>query len=303
MAVELGHLATFLAVYRSENLTSASRALHLSQPAVSAHLKALEAELGSPLFVRLARGVTPTPLARQLADEVATPLDALHDVARTRHPATSPAKATCFLGGPSDALAELVLPALVPLVAAGLRLRVRTGLTDPLLHALGDGELDLVIATTPTRRRNVLTQPLLVERLQLVGAASLLERLDAPGLSQDVVGILRTVPLLAYDETAPLVRRYFRDQFPGVAPPVPQVTVNDLRALGALAAAGAGWTVVPDYLRTRGDGLVLLHRPAEAPTNTLYLATRASRRHHTAVAAVHDHLVQILERDHGTGPA
>lgn len=291
--MELSHLATFLAVYRAGNLTAAARDLHLSQPAVSAHIKALEAEVASPLFVRMARGVTATPIAHQLADDIATPLDALHHVAHTLNPSAPAATASCFLGGPSDALSALILPALAPLIADGLRLRVRTGLTRPLLEALSDGELDLVIATTPRRRRNVVTEPLFVERLQLLGAAALVEGLDARRLRSNPVAVLRELPLLSYDVNVPLVRRYFRQEFPLEQPPPPQVTMSDLRALDFLARTGAGWTVLPDYLAAAplacGE-LVLLHQPSSPPINTVHLATRASRRHHPAIAAVHEHL-------------
>ena len=73
----LDELRTFLAVYRAGTLTAAAQALHLSQPSVSAHLRALEEEIGTPLFVRRARGVEPTARGEALARAVADPLDSL----------------------------------------------------------------------------------------------------------------------------------------------------------------------------------------------------------------------------------
>jgi DNA-binding transcriptional LysR family regulator len=293
MAMELSHLDTFLAVYRSGNITAAARDLHLSQPAVTAHIKALESELGSALFVRLARGVSSTDLARRLAEDVTTPLDALHLSIGRFNPAAPQTTASCMIGGPSDALAELILPALTPLIRGGLRLQARVGLTDQLLTALTDGELDLVVATTPARRRNVITEPLFAERLQLVASPAVRSTFTGP----DLVESLRQQPLLAYADNTPLVRRYFRDRFPGVTAPTAQVVVPDLRALAALVINDAGWTVLPDYIvaAALADGsMVLGDSPTEPPTNQLYLATRASRRHHPSIAAVHDALINAL---------
>lgn len=58
--MDLHQLQTFAAVARERSITRASEVLHLSQPAVSAHIKAIEDELGLTLFERTARGMTLT---------------------------------------------------------------------------------------------------------------------------------------------------------------------------------------------------------------------------------------------------
>jgi len=50
-------LATFVAVHRAGSISAASEALHLSQPAVTRRLQALERQLGAPLFDRLPAGL------------------------------------------------------------------------------------------------------------------------------------------------------------------------------------------------------------------------------------------------------
>ena len=66
-------LKYFLAVAREENITKASEALHLSQPALSRQLMQLEEELGTELFIRGKRKITLTPagtLLRRRALEI-----------------------------------------------------------------------------------------------------------------------------------------------------------------------------------------------------------------------------------------
>ncbi|MDQ2951680.1 MAG: LysR family transcriptional regulator, partial [Chloroflexota bacterium] len=46
------HLESFVEVARRENVSRAAEALFLTQPAITARLKALERDLGVELFVR-----------------------------------------------------------------------------------------------------------------------------------------------------------------------------------------------------------------------------------------------------------
>ncbi len=71
--MELYQLKTFATVAEESHLTRAAERLNTSQPAVSAHIKALEAELGIKLFERTPKGMKLTPhgvLLKQRADQV-----------------------------------------------------------------------------------------------------------------------------------------------------------------------------------------------------------------------------------------
>jgi DNA-binding transcriptional LysR family regulator len=64
--MELYQLRSFAAVAEHGHLTRAAERLHVSQPAVSAQIRALEDELGVPLFDRGATGMTLTPEGSKL---------------------------------------------------------------------------------------------------------------------------------------------------------------------------------------------------------------------------------------------
>ncbi|HEY5226939.1 MAG TPA: LysR family transcriptional regulator, partial [Opitutaceae bacterium] len=55
--MELRHLRTFLAVADTLNISEAARRLHVTQPALSRHIRDLEHSVGHPLFVRHPNGL------------------------------------------------------------------------------------------------------------------------------------------------------------------------------------------------------------------------------------------------------
>lgn len=61
------HLAAFQAVVETGSVTAAAQRLHVSQPALTREIRALEERLGVALFDRLPRGMSPTEAGRLLA--------------------------------------------------------------------------------------------------------------------------------------------------------------------------------------------------------------------------------------------
>ncbi|OUO61667.1 hypothetical protein B5F74_03310 [Collinsella sp. An271] len=57
---------TFLEVCRQRSYTRAAEELHISQPAVSQHIRQLEQQYGCALFVKAGRGIEPTPAGDEL---------------------------------------------------------------------------------------------------------------------------------------------------------------------------------------------------------------------------------------------
>ena len=75
--MDLNQLRTFVTVADFGHLTRAAEALHLSQPAVSGHIKALEEGFGVTLFERSSSGMSLTPSGRRLLAESAQIIDAV----------------------------------------------------------------------------------------------------------------------------------------------------------------------------------------------------------------------------------
>jgi DNA-binding transcriptional LysR family regulator len=58
--MDIHQLRVFIAVYKRKSFSKAAEELHLTQPTVSDHIKALEGELNCRLFDRLSRKIIPT---------------------------------------------------------------------------------------------------------------------------------------------------------------------------------------------------------------------------------------------------
>lgn len=67
--MDLRSLRYFIAVLEAGSLSRAAGSLYVAQPALTAQIKKLEAELGTRLFDRSHAGVTPTPAGMQLYED------------------------------------------------------------------------------------------------------------------------------------------------------------------------------------------------------------------------------------------
>ena len=302
---DIDRLRAFIAIHRHGSVTEAARQLHMSQPAVTHQLQALEATTGRRLFRRLPRGVEPTPAGRELAEQLGTHLDSLEEAwgqwlgrMQANAESGSMAGATVYLGGPSEFVSGRVLPALGPLIAGGVRVRVLVGTDADVLAGLEAQELDLAVLTAPLDKAGVTVELLGREEYVLVGSPDMAVELGDLGAGgRRAARQLEHVPLLAYAEELPLLRTYWQAVF-GTEPNVlAAVVANSLPALAALAERGLGVTVLPRHvcedLLVAGR-LVKLVSPRVPPVSDLWLAWNSGSRRTPAVRAAFDRIHDVV---------
>jgi DNA-binding transcriptional LysR family regulator len=147
VVVDPRRLLVFREVGRAGSLAGAARALGWTQPAVSQHVRRLEADSGTPLVVRVGRGVALTEAGRALmrhADAVAERLAlADQDLAALSGLAAGQVRVAAF----PTAAAVLLPPVLADLLTRAPGLDVRFVELEPpeAEAAVRGGEVDLAV--------------------------------------------------------------------------------------------------------------------------------------------------------------
>jgi DNA-binding transcriptional LysR family regulator len=291
-------LRSFLTVYRAGTFTRAAHELHLTQPAVSLHIKSLESQLGKRLFRRAARGVTPTAAGRELAQAVGPHLDALEGVVDHVQGGSDAVGESLYIGGPEEFLSMRVLPELVDFMDDGMRVRMHFDVNQPIMDRLTAGELDLAVFTADLRQRGVETQPFGYELLELVAAPIWRDWLGEVQEGSAGAARLTDIPIATYDEDLPLVQLYWQSVFNTRAQMRASLVANSLRAALMFARNGAGITVLPSHTCSEaiahGD-IVPLLTPHEPPRSRLFLAWRSGALRRSSLARVHEHLTRVSQ--------
>ena len=162
----------FVQVADEGSITRAADKLGIAQPALTRHLKRLEASLGTQLLMRLPRGVRLTTSGREFLEHARR---ITFEAARARTLIQAGAKTARgrVAMGTSPTLAPLLLPGCIArarLQCPSVSLRVTEGFSPQLLDALLTGRLDLAVTTNPPRSRALSLVPLISEPLVVVSA-------------------------------------------------------------------------------------------------------------------------------------
>lgn len=292
MTAYFQHLRVFLEAFREGSVSRAAVRLGISQPAASAQIRALETHLEKPLFERGARGVRPTAHGQDLAQKLASHLDALDLVLAGMKTRGTTLSGTIHIVGPAEFLTESMGDDIAKLTALGLQVRLHFGNRERIYALLREGTADLAITASTPDGRDLGHAALAQERLMLVAGPDLARRLGGRRLDP---AALDAMPVVGYDEELPLVREYWRQVFEAEPQSAVAATAPDLRLVLNLVARNAGYSVLPDYLAhgaiSRGE-IVEIGRAGAGPGNRLNLVWLKSNLRSMRIAAARDALLQ-----------
>ncbi|MFZ5825779.1 MAG: LysR family transcriptional regulator [Bacillota bacterium] len=168
----LQYVEAFCAVVDSGSINYAAERLHLSQPALSKQIRALEAELGVQLLVRSSRGVELTPVGRRVYRLARRALAVEAGCRRAAAAWRDPWSGRLTIG----AGLTLTLFTLPPVIQTfrervpDVRLELLTGDSRESLARLLAFEVDVALVTSPVPHPEVQAVPLFVDPLVVVAA-------------------------------------------------------------------------------------------------------------------------------------
>jgi LysR family transcriptional regulator for metE and metH len=247
--LEVRDLRMVTTVASEGSLTRAGALLHVTQPALSRHLRLLETRLGAPLFVRTGVRMIPTPLGELLLRHGAEVLEGVARTERAVHLSNEQARQVvrvateCYAGyhwlpgvASRFAAAHPTVEIEIAFEAAG----------DPF-PSLVDGTIDVALVLDSPRQRGVAVTRLFADELVAI-VSPRHPWADKPFLTPKELGETRVL-LLSSPDSSYVVKRFLEP-----ARVCPRY-LADVQLVGAMAALvdsefGVGvlpsWTVAAD---------------------------------------------------------
>jgi len=196
--MELKHLTTFKQVAKTLSFSRAAEALNYAQPTVSAHIQALETELGIALFNRLGRQIILTEAGKELLAYAEKLTDLADEARMSVGQIGKEALGTVRLGASESILAYRLAPVLKAFRSQFpmIRLVINPVQYNDLIEAVRDGQIDIALAYRETVDPNLVHEVLLNEQLVLVTSPGHPLAQNNPVTADDLAGKTLLAPSL-----------------------------------------------------------------------------------------------------------
>lgn len=303
MALDLRTLRSFMAVASAGSISRAAERMHLAQPALSLQIKNLEEELGTALFDRTPKGVTPTAAGVMLLGHAADILKRVDVAVEEIRTAVREPRGRVAVGLPQS-MAKLVTVPLVREVVArwpDVYLQIIELSTGYIPQNLLTGHIDIGMTFGGGPEPGLRSDLLLEEDLVLVGPPGTLSSLPGAAVAEAMTvsfGDLSQLPMIlpaSLHGLRSLIERHCAShdvQLRIVA------EVNAIPELIALTAAGVGYTIL-SHAAVRQEleaGLLSCARIVKPGlARQVYICRSATSPVSLAVNAVWNQLIGIAE--------
>lgn len=231
-------LRYFLAVAEQGSLTAAARALPLSQPALTASIKALEESLGTTLFVRTSRGVVLTATGHELVKHARALVQKTGELRQAISDLEHDPKGR-FVIGCHESLGAYFLPGFMPKFFAAhpqIELALWNGNSREVMLAVIERRLDVGIVVNPEPHPECVILPLFDDHVELLVLTKLLKK-DVSALP------LLYVPVLTQTQ-------WVLSRLP--SSPRRHLTCSSMELVKSLVVEGAGVGILPRRVAEHG---------------------------------------------------
>jgi len=242
-------LETFLVVAQSAQVSAPAWLLNLSQPAVTAQVRQLEAAVRQPLFLRHTKGMQLTKRGRRLLDYARQVHDLLAEAAEAM--VGEQAVAGELRLGASTTAAAYIVPKLLQAFLRSHPLATVTleaGNTDEVLDWIREGRIALGLVEGLTKAPGVSLEPYLQDEVVAVRPTGAPPRLAAVRKAADLAGVPLIRRELGSGTRAVLERAFLKAGIPVQTRPA-DLVVRDTETIKSCVLAGLGigflslWTI------------------------------------------------------------
>ncbi|MDP4084502.1 MAG: LysR family transcriptional regulator [Bacillota bacterium] len=235
---------SFISIYKHRSVSAAAKERILTQPAMSQHLAALEAEVGEPLFIRAPRKMIPTNKGKELYSKIVPLMENLERMTLEISHASSSGSIDPIvrLGSPVEYFTKGALQKIKQL---DIQFLVQFGVANTLLAELQKEKVDLIIATQKPQLPGIEYTKIEDEKFVIVVPFNYSS--EAEGM-KEIEEWLSRQKWLSYGLELPIIRRYWRERF-GKRPEIqPRHIIPNLIAILEAIENDMGISILPTYL-------------------------------------------------------
>lgn len=287
MRLTFKQLSYFEHLAEMQHFGRAAQAVGVTQPALSAQIAEMEAQLGVRLFERGRRSIRLTAEAVKLRPRIQRILAEMEDLERAARRGRDMLEGR-FALGVIPTVAPYLLPYLLPLLKEAfptLQLEVREAITDTLIKEVGNGHLDALIAADPLEGNSLQQSPLFDDRFFLAVPEHEVAHIAPPVAPESIV--LEQLMLLEEGHC-------MRAQALSLCSKVEPVTMasfgaTSLATLLHMVSHGLGVTLIPEIARISAEqlpGVAVLPFAPPSPFRTVCLGWRKTNAHSADLQAL-----------------
>jgi DNA-binding transcriptional LysR family regulator len=234
---------SFISIYKHNSVSEAAKTRIMTQPAMSQHLAALEAEVGEALFLRTSRKMVPTERGKELYSQLAPLIESLEKTTLSFKSASLPALPVLKIGSAHEFYSEHILPQLQQYKTCTI---THFGTADHLLELLKEDKVDLVITSKKFQIPGIEYSKLTDEQFVIV-APNHYDILETENQKLKEHW-LSSQNWISYGLELPMIRRIWREHFKERPLIRPAHVIPNLHMILKAVENGAGIGVIPTYI-------------------------------------------------------
>ncbi|MFT4151115.1 MAG: LysR substrate-binding domain-containing protein [Paracoccaceae bacterium] len=291
-------LRYFVAIVEQGSFSRAAALLHIAQPALSLHVRNMEADLGTQLLFRSPKGVVPTEAGAILLRNARIILDQFAVAEEEIRGHENDPAGEVRLGLPGT-IGEILS---VPLIRAAhlrypkIKLRIAEAMSGFVLEWMRDARIDLAVLYRDVSDHGIVTIRLLEEELRFFGPAEDAARPDLPPSGQTMpYGWIQHLPLILPGANHGLRELLARHALAAALDLNTVIDVDSYGNIKELVRTGFGYSILPENAISRevDAGALRSWKIGEpAILRSVHLAHSIERPMSNAVAAI-----QMLARE------
>lgn len=242
-AMDLRRLRYFVQIVMDGSFSTAAQRVHVAQPALSHHVRELEAILGVSLLTRSAHGVVPTEAGQCLYEHGVIILGRVRDAAKEVSEFGSVSDRRVLVGLETSLASALAAPLVEEnqRQAPEVQVAIEEGSREELLRLIETKGLDIALLYDVPEQRVLTRKPLLTETLYLVGSR------DGDRTEMIAFEDVARLPLIL-PRRPNRIRERLEEQAQRARMPLNIIVeIDNITSIKKLVRAGLGYSVLPAF--------------------------------------------------------